>query len=157
MKDSPHHSPIEQALAYRLHRSNRLLLTHLGRFLDAHDSELTPEKFFIVMKLHETGPLSQSALVEVALDDGPNVSRLVERLVVAGFVERTEDPDDRRARVLALTRQGKARARRLAGDVRAEREIVFAGVSDSDLATLTSVLDQVDANLRPVLADRSGD
>lgn len=155
--NSPHDAPIDQALAYRLHRTNRMLLTHLGRFLDAHHSDLGPEQFFIVMKLHEAGPLAQNALVEVALDDGPNVSRLVERLVRAGLVERAEDPTDRRARVLELTQDGHALADRLRDDVAEERRIVFEGISDRALATLASVLDRVDANLRTALADARRD
>ena len=60
MTGDRHVSPIEDALAYQIHRTNRLLLTHLGRFLESHGTELSPEKFFIVMKLHEAGPLPQS-------------------------------------------------------------------------------------------------
>jgi DNA-binding MarR family transcriptional regulator len=146
-----HQSPIEEAVAYRIHRTNRLLLTHLARFLDSHSGELSPEKYFIVMKLHEAGPLPQSELVEVALDDGPNVSRLVERLVTAGLVQRTENPSDRRARVLDLTAEGRSLARRLEADIADERGIVFDRISDRDLDALKSVLDQLVANIRPAL------
>jgi len=151
-----HGSTIEDAYAYRIHRTNRLLSTHLARFLAGRSSELTPEKFFILMKLHEAGPLPQNALIDVTLGDGPNVSRLVERLVVSGLVERAEDPNDRRARVLELTAEGSALARRLADDVVDERRVVFAGVSEHDLDTLGAVLDRLDANLRPSLDVESG-
>ena len=35
-------------------------------------------------------------------------SQAVDRLVVLGLIERTEDPDDRRAKRLALTQKGRA-------------------------------------------------
>ena len=151
MTADPHESSIEDALAYRIHRTNRLLLTHLGRFLDSHGADLTPEKYFIIMKLHEAGPLPQSELVEVALDDGPNVSRLVERLVGAGLVERTENPTDRRARVLDLTTDGRTLASRLEADAPEARRLIFDGIPKVNLIALTTALDHLDDKLRPVL------
>ena len=144
-------SGIEDAVAYRIHRTNRLLLTHLKRFLDTNDTGLTPEKYFIVMKLHENGRLPQSDLVEVALDDGPNVSRLVERLVVAGLIERTQDPADRRARLLELTEAGTGLASRITASIQDERVAVFGGIPDEDLAMFTSVLERLNSNVMPVL------
>lgn len=154
MTTDHHVSRIEEAVAYRIHRTNRLLLTHLGRFLDTHGADLTPEKYFIIMKLHETGPLPQNDLVEVALDDGPNVSRLIERLVATGLVERTEDPTDRRARVIELTTAGRTLANRLAADTPEERRVVFDGITHNDLDALTKILDRLDHNLRPALLNR---
>jgi DNA-binding MarR family transcriptional regulator len=46
---------------------------------------------------------------EVGLDLGvtnPAASQMLERLVLAGLVERREDPDDRRARQIVLTERG---------------------------------------------------
>jgi len=147
----PHESSIEDAVAYRIHRTNRLLLTHLGRFLDTHDADLTPEKYFVIMKLHEAGPIPQGELVEGALHDRPNVSRLVDRLVAAGFVERAEDPTDGRARVLELTTHGRALARRLKADAPDEHRVVFDGVTNTDLDALAKILDRLYDNLRPAL------
>lgn len=152
-----HVSGIEDAVAYRIHHTNRLLLTHLSRFLDAHGADLSPEQYFIIMKLHESGPLPQGDLVEVALDDGPNVSRLVERLAVAGLLERSENPRDRRARVLDLTAAGRTLAQRIDADTPAERGVVFDGINDDDLEALTAILDRVNDNVRPsLLTGRSG-
>ena len=142
---------IEDAVAYQLHRTNRLLLTHLGRFVASHHSELTPETYFILMKLHEAGPLPQSALVEVALEDGPNVSRLVDRLVKAGLVERQENPDDRRARVLDLGEEGREVARRIVKELPAGRELIFEGITSAEIESLRSILRRLNDNARPTL------
>jgi hypothetical protein len=40
-----HQSPdLEDALAFRIHRTNRLLRTHLGRFLEQREPGLSPEQ-----------------------------------------------------------------------------------------------------------------
>ena len=71
----------------------------------------------------------------------PAVSRAVEQLVVRGMVTRTEDPDDRRSRRLALTAKGRRTIDglvqlRLAGVKRfvaglepEEREALMAGLT----------------------------
>lgn len=144
---------LDDAVAYRIHQTNRLLLTHLGRFLETSQPGLTPEKWFIVARLRRDGPLRQVELTEPALDDAPNVSRLVEGLVEAGLVERHSDPADRRSRVLTLSADGSALADVLHERSVKERRRVFSGFSTDDLNTLTETLDRLDANVRPMLAN----
>ncbi|MEM9036531.1 MAG: MarR family transcriptional regulator [Actinomycetota bacterium] len=142
---------LDEAIAYRLHRSNRLLLTHLARVLERRRAGLTAEKWFVLARLHSDGPMRQVDLTERALEDAPNVSRLVDGLVAAELVERRPDPDDRRAKLLELSADGRALADQLLDDVRRERERVFAGLDDADLGALTAALDRVDQNVRSLL------
>lgn len=57
-----------------------------------------------------SGPLRVSALAQRLRIDRTNVSRLCARLERLGELERTADPADGRARALALTPRGRARA-----------------------------------------------
>ena len=142
---------LDQAVAYRLHRTNRLLLTHLARFLETSQHGLTPEKWFVLARLRDDGPMRQVELTEPALQDAPNVSRLVDSLVGAGLVERHPDPDDRRGRILQLTATGTDLAIELHERSVTERQLVFDGFTEADLAVLTDVLDRLDGNVRPFL------
>ena len=54
------------------------------------------------LNLLEDGPLTASALAERLILTRPAVTALVDRLVVAGFVERVAVPGDRRATAVAL-------------------------------------------------------
>ena len=57
-------------------------------------------------------PMSLRAMGEMLVcDSGASPSRLVERLVSAGLVERAIDAGDRRQVLLSLTREGTDRAR----------------------------------------------
>ena len=70
-----HSSPdLDQALAFRIHRTNRLLCTHLGRFLEAHEPGLTPEQWFVLARISERGPVRQVDLAEPVLGDPPNAA-----------------------------------------------------------------------------------
>lgn len=145
---------LDEAVAYRLNRTNRLLITHLARFLQTGQHGLTPEKWFVLARICDDAPIRQVELTDRALDDAPNVSRLVECLVGAGLVTRRPDPDDRRSRVLEPTASGRDVADALHERAVAERSRVFDGFGESELEALTSMLDRLDANVRPYL--RSG-
>jgi MarR family transcriptional regulator for hemolysin len=151
---SIHESPrLDDAVAYRIHRTNRLLLTHLARFIQTSQHGLTPEKWFILARLRQDSPLHQVELTEPALEDAPNVSRLVESLVGAGLVERHPDPKDRRNRILKITPEGASVADELHKRSVIERRRVFDGFTETDLTALTETLDRLDANIRPALKD----
>lgn len=97
--------------------------------------------------LEREGPLRQVAVVE-ALETSPmTVSDLAERLEAAGLVRRASDPEDSRAKTLAVTEQGAAKLaamRSISGEVFDE---VFAGFSDTDSAALKAGLQRIKNNL----------
>jgi DNA-binding MarR family transcriptional regulator len=152
-----HSSPdLDDALAFRIHRTNRLLRTHLSRFLDQHEPGLSPEQWFVVARVAHHAPVRQIDLAEPVLGDPPNVSRLVDVLVSRGYLERSPDPADRRSSLLSLTRRGDALSKTLLDHAVTERQLVFEGFDDDELDLLAAALDRIDANVRRLLADRSG-
>ena len=139
---------LDDALAFRIHRTNRLLRTHLRRFLDAHEPGLSPEQWFLLARIAERAPVRQVDLAEAVLGDPPNVSRLVDALVERGDVERSPDPADRRSWLLTLTTAGQALTSALHEATVAERRLVFDGFDEHELTALAAALDRVDDNLR---------
>jgi MarR family transcriptional regulator for hemolysin len=141
----------EDAVAYQIHRTNRLLLTHLSRFLEMSVHNMTPEKWLLLARIYQRGSVRQVDLTEPALEDAPNVSRLVDGLAKAGFVDRIADPADRRGRLLSCTEQGERLCGKLMERSVPERVRVFDGFSEADLETFGGFLDRVEANVRPLL------
>jgi MarR family transcriptional regulator, organic hydroperoxide resistance regulator len=87
---------------------NRLLAAEL-RPLD-----LTPSQAEVIRVLRDHGPLTLTALGELLVcETGNSPSRLVDRLVARGLVQRDTDPDDRRFIALSLTTEGKRLSRRI--------------------------------------------
>jgi DNA-binding MarR family transcriptional regulator len=143
---------LDDALAFRIHRTNRLLRTHLRRLLEAHEPGLSPEQWFVLARVAEREPIRQVDLAEPVLGDPPNVSRLVDALVARGDLRRSPDPADRRSRLLSLTPAGRARADAMFAVAIEERPLVFAGFDERELAALADALDRIDANVRGLLA-----
>lgn len=76
---------------------------------------LTPSQAETLRVLADYQPLTLTALGELLVcETGDNPSRLVDRLVKAGLVDRQADQSDRRHVTLTLTPEGKHLAREVA-------------------------------------------
>ena len=85
-----------------MHRSMR----DFKRFMDT--SGLSFSQINILMRLVHSHSTSVSEVGEELGITNAAASQAVDRLVGLGLIERTEDPDDRRTKRLAITPQGRA-------------------------------------------------
>ena len=83
-----------------MHRSMR----GWNRF--AKSTGLSMPQFSILMQLHYKGPCGMSEISERFDVSAAAASQLVDKLVQAGYIERTEDQHDRRAKLLKLSTNG---------------------------------------------------
>ena len=84
-----------------MHRSMR----GWGRF--AKSTGLSMPQFSVLMQLHYRGACGMSRISEGYDITPAAASQLVDKLVQSGFIQRVEDPNDRRAKLLNLTDKGK--------------------------------------------------
>lgn len=75
--------------------------------------ELTTAQLKTLLALSCAQPVTVSELADWLGIGAPTASHLVDRLVVAGLVERAEDPGDRRRTLVRLTRDGEVLVHRL--------------------------------------------
>jgi DNA-binding MarR family transcriptional regulator len=73
----------------------------------AKSTGLSMPQFSILMQLHHKGACGVSDVSERFDISNAAASQLVDKLVQGEYVERAEDPNDRRAKVLQLTPKGK--------------------------------------------------
>lgn len=72
--------------------------------------------------------------------ESPSLVRLLDQLCNAGFVCRSEDPVDRRAKALSLTSSGRALAETIEGELVRLRREVLQGIDEADLLATLRVL-----------------
>jgi len=97
------------ALLGRLFRAAHLADLALAKGMAAHG--LQPGWFNLLAALRRAGPpyeLRPTDLMEATMVSSGGITKRLDRLVEAGFVERRLDPDDRRSSLVRLTRQGRA-------------------------------------------------
>ena len=99
----------------RLARRLRRVSTERARILDP---AVQPTGWSILVTLYRSGPQRQSDLCdELRLDKGA-VSRQVSALAELDLVERTPDPEDRRAATVTLTDEAARRIREIESEAR---------------------------------------
>jgi MarR family transcriptional regulator for hemolysin len=82
-------------------------------------------------------PVRQVALAELTGIEGPSLVRLLDQLCAANLVRRDEDPDDRRAKIISLTDEGRTVTAKIEKELIALRADVLNDVTREDLeATL---------------------
>jgi DNA-binding MarR family transcriptional regulator len=92
----------------------RLAIARMARRLrqEAGD-ELSPSSMAALATIENRGPLTPSELAEYEGIKRPTATRVLQRLLEAGLIERTADPSDGRSAVVSVTRDGAALLRRL--------------------------------------------
>lgn len=99
-------------------------------------------------------PLKVSELATVIDDSSSCITHRVNRLTQAGLVEKRNDPDDRRSRLVTMTRDGRQLLQSAApGHVQRVRRWVIDPLSQRDLSDLTRVTTKLNNHLRHVESD----
>ena len=125
----------------------------LGADLEAR-CNLPHAWFEVLLRLgrSEDDRLTMGSLAEqMSLTTG-GVTRLVDRMQAAGYVERVPCPTDRRVSYAALTDSGRAKLDEAAHVHGANLRTVFAAFSDADRSRLDALLDRLREVSDPTLS-----
>lgn len=100
----------------------------------------------LVLRIHGV-PLRQGVLAEEIGIEGASLVRVIDTLESAGLIERLNDPQDRRARCVGLTKTGAAKAAEISRIVERARLQVIKGIDAADLAVAERVLQTIHERL----------
>ena len=90
----------------KLMRASNSITSRLNRHLSCDN--LTDSQFGIMEALLHIGPQNQRELGKKILKSGGNITMVIDNLQKRGFVIREVDPNDRRAVIVSLTKEGEA-------------------------------------------------
>ena len=101
---------------------------------------LCQSDFGVLEALLHKGPLTITALGAKVLLTSGSITTAVDRLEAKHLVERHDDPDDRRARIVRLTRHGESLIRKLFAQHEQSIEHAVKGLAARERETLTNLL-----------------
>jgi len=96
-----------------------------------------------------SAPPSQRELARQLGVDGATLVATIDRLAVAGLVERMPSPHDRRVKLVVLTERGRALALEVEGFTATLRSALMARIDNGRVAVAAEVLEE----LRVILED----
>ncbi|MDJ0893559.1 MAG: MarR family transcriptional regulator [Alphaproteobacteria bacterium] len=104
------------------------------------DPSLTPQQFAALLKLHETGGLSQNHLGRLTAMDPATIQGVIRRLEKRRLIVRDSDPMDRRRSVLRLSPEGRAYIEQLLPSCSVINEKALAPLSADERRQLLTLL-----------------
>lgn len=136
---------LERNFGFILHDVARLLRTTYDRRV--RELGLTRSQWWVLTHLFRKDGTTQSELAEILELEKPSLGRLLDRLEAKGWVQRTEDARDRRAKRVFLTDAAQAPMqvmREIAAGVRAD---ALSGLSIADQDRFVDALLTIKCNL----------
>ncbi len=132
--------PLRRELVFQLVETSRLLRTYVEQRARQHGT--TRAQWGVMSRLRRQEGLNQAALAD-QMDLQPiSLARLLDRLQNQNLIERREDPTDRRAYRLYLTKEGRS----LVDDLDAVRtDIAHEVLGDVDETSILSALETLSA------------
>jgi len=149
--DTTHKQPSRFAIGVELYETAR----NLRRVFDKRARALgfTQGQWHALLKLGNNPGVSQVRLADM-LDMQPiSLARMLDRMAIAGLVERRPDPNDRRAVQLYLTTQAEPVLkvlREMADDI---RTLATKDISEAEQAQVITTLRQMRANFEAAQQD----
>ncbi len=110
--------------------------------------------YVVLSALDESPVRTQAALAEAIGADKTRIIGTLDELQEAGLISRTPDPDDRRARLLAITDKGRKLRRLVMAEIQASEERLLAVLTPADRRAFLRSLETLSA-LPPDKAEAS--
>lgn len=105
--------------------------------------EITPEQYWLLLRLRRSGPMSIGQLAEALGLTGSSVTTGSKRLERAGLVQRERQSDDERLVLVALTLQGQQKIEAWQQERRAFLSRLLAPLTSQEQDTLSALLERV--------------
>lgn len=139
------HPDRPRTIAYRVKRLHLLATQFLDEALKPYG--LGRSQWQAINRVQRAGSITQRELQSILQVEPATLSGIVDALVVKGWLERTENPDDKRSKLLRLAADVPARLAEIPDPVRALESRMLEGVSEEERAVVTQVLERMVGNL----------
>ena len=129
------------APGYLFRRMQQIAVSIFVEECRAHD--LTPVQFAALVAIHTYPGIDATRLSAVIAFDRSTLGNVIERLETKLYIERKPSPDDKRIKLLYLTRGGIALLRQIMPAVDRAQARMLQPLKPADRKTLTALLSQL--------------
>jgi len=138
---------LSKKIAVELNIAGCKLKQYTAAMLKKLNVDLTPEQFLLIDLLWNQGSLSQQEIADQMHKDKNSITKLVDAIEKKGFVQRSQNPTDRRSNTIILTELAES----LKDDAKSKGisilDKMLRGISEEELNTFLETLDKLCANM----------
>ncbi len=129
-------------LAVNVMFTNNWMLDSQVRLLKTYSFTQPQYNVLRILRGSQGTPLTVNSIIERMLDRMSNVSRLVDKLLEKGYVQRTQSTDDRRAVDIIITNKGLQILKEI-DELQAVWEKNYTNLSEEKATLLNELLDEL--------------
>lgn len=137
---------LSDVIFYSIDKAIRTYRQYAQKQLKNAGYTITIDQWLVIKTLMENPNIKQQDLSEKVFKDNASITRIIELLVKAKYLNRQNNPDDRRRSGLEVTEEGK----RIIADVQKyvlkNREVALNGIDQNDLEIAKKVLSKITQN-----------
>jgi MarR family transcriptional regulator, temperature-dependent positive regulator of motility len=136
-------SKLDQYPGHLIRRFHQISVAAFVAETEQAGVELTAVQYAALFVLRDNEGIDQATLAGLIAYDRVTIGGVISRLESRGYLERKNSTEDRRARILRLTRKGRAVLTKLAPAVHQAQEVMLKGLDISERAVLMKLLRKV--------------
>ena len=142
---------MENSLGYNISDLARLIRKRFDE--ESRDLGVTNSQWRVLVNVFRQPGINQGTLAELMEVEPITTCRMVDRLEIAGLVERRRDPNDRRAWQIHLTDAAMPLIDKLKERAAGLNAVALTGLGERDQAELVRMLDVIRRNLSGIPSD----
>ncbi|GAA4786742.1 MarR family transcriptional regulator [Olivibacter ginsenosidimutans] len=120
---------------------------YIRRKLKESNLDLTYEMLQVLAVLWSRGDLNQQEIADTISKNKASLTSLLDNLAKRKLIVRSEDPSDRRNKIISLTKMGRNHEKELDALMNGLYETLQTGLSKADITNASSVLKHMGENL----------
>lgn len=129
---------VDDYLGYLLGQANHALFKDFEAVVRA--AGLGSLEWRVLATLSDQAPMPVGELAQEVLSQQPTVTKLLQRLVAQGWVQLTNDPQDQRRTLVAITAAGQTKVTPLMAQASEHEKQTLTGLSAADVQQLKNQL-----------------
>lgn len=102
------------------------------------------DEFVYLIILYQAGPMSKTALIHENRHEKPTGMDIIRRMIEAGFMAQSDNPEDGRSKLLHITPEGRDLIDKLSTRMDFVAELVTGNLSSEELHTLVFLLEKLE-------------
>jgi MarR family transcriptional regulator for hemolysin len=137
---------LKDVIFYSMDKAIKTYRTFAQKKLKENNYKISIDQWLIIKSILENPGISQHELADRVFKDNASVTRIIELLVQSKYLERENNPNDRRKSNLKVTLEGESIIKKVHSLVLQNRKTALQGVSEEDLEITNRTLKKIAEN-----------
>lgn len=131
---------------YTMDKAIKSYRMYAQKKLKENGFKITIDQWLIIKAIVENPTITQQEIAKNVFKDNASVTRIIELLVKSEYLERKDNPGDRRKSLLVVTEEGKSIIYKVQNLVLENRKNALDTISTSELETMNLALKKIITN-----------